>query len=410
MLDLLLRRARLLDQAGEHDVAIRDGRIAQVAALIDVPAARRVDLEGRLVLPGFVDSHLHLDKAYLNEIPDFHGLTGPAFFAKLKELKQRRPVEDLHNSMRRALEACASHGTTTIRAQIDVDDVVGLRGLQAALSLKAAYAPRLDVQIVAFPQEGLATNHKARDLVEEALRLGADVLGGGATFDAGQTDAHVDLAFELATRFNVDLDFHSDLQTRPNTPLEEWELFKIANCTVRHGWQGRVTVAHLTQLGQMPEEPAAEVCRLLAKRGIHVTVVPAAELNTATTWSVPAAHSVDQAMTRHDLLLRHGVNLSYATGHVADAFSPYGCGDMLLDGLLLASARNLGCPRLAGTHILQLGTTNPARALRLTQPYGVQAEALADLVCLDAAESDMALRHHAPIHVVLKSGRILGGW
>jgi cytosine/creatinine deaminase len=406
MLDLLLRRTRLLDRVGLWDVGVADGRIAQVAERIDAPSADVIDLDGRLLLRAFVDSHLHLDKAFLDEDPSLRGLTGAAFFATLKERKRERTLTELTDRMRRALETAARHGTTTVRAQIDVDEVAGLRGVEAALALKSECARWIGMQIVAFPQEGLVTNPDARTAMREALRMGAEVVGGGASFDGGQRDAHVEAVFQLATEFDADVDVHADLDTSPAVPLDSWELARIASATQAAGWQGRVTVAHLTQLGQMAVEPATAVADLLAATGIHVTVVPGAELNTATTWDDPPARSVDDAMSRFDLLLRRGVNLSYASGHVADSFNPFGCGDMLLDGLLLTSARNLGQPRLAGTHILTLGSSNPARTLRLDGPYDVSEGAIADLVCLDASEPDLALRQHAEKHLVVCRGQV----
>src|SRR5262249_3312035 len=153
---------------------------------------------------------------------------------------------------RRALDLMVRHGTTGLRAQIDVDDVVGLRGFEAALALRQAWAAYLDVQVLAFPQEGLASNPAAADLVREALRQGADVIGGGAVFDGGDIEPHLEQVFGLAEAFGVDIDLHVDLATPPDWPLDQWELASVARRTRERGWQGRVTVAHLTQLGQLP--------------------------------------------------------------------------------------------------------------------------------------------------------------
>jgi cytosine deaminase len=388
-LDLVLHAARLLDRSNVLDIAISDGRVSRVAAEIDEARRHTVDLGGRLLLPGFVDAHLHLDKAFLNEDPSFSGKTGPAFFETLRRAKREWTLPSLTERMRNALAAATSYGTTAVRAQVDVDDIVGLRGLEAAVSLRSE---RAKLQIVAFPQEGLG-----RADMRGALRLGADVVGGGAVFDDSTTEAHVHALFELATEFDVDLDIHADLQTPPTAPFAEWEVFHIARATRDAGWQHRVTVAHLTQLGQMPSEQATEIACVLAESGVHVTVVPGAELNTATTWELVPAANVNQAMSRLDVLLQSGVNLSYATGHVADAFSPFGRGDMLLDGLVLACAANLGQTRIENIHVLDLATTHPARTLRLGEPYGVVEGARADLVCLDALDADHALRHHAAV-------------
>jgi cytosine deaminase len=236
------------------------------------------------------------------------------------------------------------------------------------------------------------------------MRLGADVVGGGATFDDNVIEAHVEAVFRLADEFDADVDLHADLQTSPAAPLDAWEVAHIARATIAYGWQGRVTVGHLTQLGRMPAEQAVPLAEMLAQAGIQVTLVPGAELNTASNWDTPPARSVDEAMARLDVLLRNGVNVSYATGHVADPFSPFGCGDMLLDGLVLACARNLGGPRIESTHVLSLGTSNPARTLRLGAPYGIVEGALGDLVCLDANDPDVALRQQADVFLTIRQG------
>jgi cytosine deaminase len=389
LLDLVLRSARLSDRPDTLDVGIAAGHIRHIGTHIGESCRHVMDLGDRLLIPGFVDAHLHLDKAFLNEDPSLRGLTGTEFFSALSRAKRDWTLSSVTERMRRALASASDHGTTTVRAQVDVDDIVQTRGIEAALSLRSG---GLRMQVVAFPQEGLA-----RADMRAALRLGADVVGGGAAFDAASAEAHVQALFELATEFDVDLDIHADLHTSPSAPLEDWEISHIARATREAGWQGRVTVAHLTQLGQMPQDRATDVACLLAESGVQVTVVPGAELNTATTWEATPATSVDQAMTRLDVLLRGGVNVSYATGHVADAFSPFGRGDMLLEGLVLACARNLGQPRIAGTHVLDLGTTHPARTLRMGGPYGVVEGARADLVCLDAQDADHALRHHASV-------------
>jgi cytosine deaminase len=403
----VLRNARLLGRAALADVVVDDATVVQISdTVLERPGVECVDLGGRVLLPGFVDAHVHLDKAFLNDDPRVRGTTGAAFFDTLRVAKTSWTRDALRSRMRRALEACARYGTTSIRAQVDVDEVVGLQGIEAALELREACADLMSMQIVAFPQEGFLSNPIAMDLMREAMRLGADVVGGGAAFDRGMTPRHVAALFELATEFDRDLDVHADLQTEPTAALEQWEVWHVAERAREAGWHGRVSVGHMTQLGQMAPERAADVAALLADAGISVTVVPGAELNTATTWEASPARVVDEAMSRLDVLLEQGVNLGYATGHLADPFSPYGRGDMLLDGLVLACARNLGLPRIAGTHILELATTHPAQTLRLGEPYAVCANSRADLVCLDAVDPDLALRHPAVPFMRMRGGHL----
>jgi cytosine deaminase len=404
MFDLVLRRARLLERAGEWEVAIGQGRVAEVVPAVASAARTSIDLESRLLLPGFVDAHVHLDKAFLDERPGLRGTTGPAFFAGLKQAKREATSDEIKSRMRRALEAAVRNGTTAMRAQVDVDDVVGLRGFEAALALKREWAAWISLQVLVFPQEGIVGNQQAGALVRDALDLGGDIIGGGAAFDPATPERHLEAVFDLAREFDRDIDLHVDIGTRPEQPLAEWELSHVARLTRQAGWQGRVTVAHLTQLGQMPTGRAEEVADLLLEAGINVTVVPSAELNTARAWGAEPARDINQAMSNLELLLIRGLNVGYSTGHLADSFSPYGNGDMLLDGLVLACARNLGDPLIAGLPVLSLATARPARTLRLPGPYGVQAGALADLVVLDAPDAARALRHQAEKWLVLKAG------
>jgi cytosine deaminase len=213
--DLVLHAARLLGRSNVVDVAISNGRDMRVAPEIDEALQPTVDLGGRLLIPGFVDAHLHLDKAFLNDDPSFSGKTGSAFFETLRRAKREWTVPSLTERMRRALAAATAYGTTSVRAQVDIDDIVGLRGIEAALSLRSE---RATLQIVAFPHEGLG-----RADLRAALRLGADVVGGGAVFDDLTTETHVQGLFDLATEFDVDLDIHADLQTPPTAPLAEWK-------------------------------------------------------------------------------------------------------------------------------------------------------------------------------------------
>lgn len=405
MFDVTLQHTRLLHREGEWDVSLARGHVVEVAAKASAPAQETIDVGSRLLIPGFVDAHVHLDKAFLDENPALRGTTGLAFFSQLAEAKRASSREHIKARMRRALEAASRNGTTTMRAQIDVDDVVDLRGFEAAMALKHECAEWITLQVLVFPQGGVVGNLKAGGLVREALRLGGEVIGGGPIFDSAPAEQHLDALFDLAREFDRDVDVHIDLTTAPDKPLAEWELAHVARRTREYGLQGRVTVAHLTQVGQMSRERAAEVADLLVEAGIHVTVVPAAELNTARSWEAEPAREIDHAMTNVELLLRRGVNVAYSTGHLADSFNPYGDGDMLLDGLVLTCARNLGDPVIGGVHVLSLGTERPARTVGLPGPHGVESGAIADLVVLDESDPGLALRRLADRWLVIKAGR-----
>lgn len=407
--ELILRRGRLLDAPGEFDVAVAGGYVASIGPSLPHHALRELDLGGRLLLPGFVDSHIHLDKAFLWESPVIRGKTGTSFFDALREFKRLTRKDEIKTRMSRALELASQHGTTTVRAQIDVDDVVGLAGVEAALELRTEWARRLDLQVVAFPQEGLLCRPGLMDLLRQALARGADVIGGGPSFDNVPVGDHLAAIFSLATEFGRDVDLHVDLATPASRPAAEWELAEVARLTTSLGWQGRVTVAHLRGIGAMTPEQAEPLLRLIHDAGISVTIVPGAELHTARAWWDPPARDVTRAMTNVEALMVAGITVSYSTGHVCDPFNPLGTADMLQDAFLLAAAYNLGETTIAGVPILQLATVEPWRAMRLGGPPTISVGRVADLVVLDAVEAGAAVRHQAGRLFVFKAGALITG-
>lgn len=405
---LVLRDARLLDVDGAWDVVCVGGTIASVdpVGAASVDGAEVVDVEGRLVTAAFVDGHCHLDKSYLWEQPSFRGKVAGPFFDELRRAKTGSGGEAVAARMRRAVQAAALAGTGTLRAQIDVDDVIGLAHLEHALALRDECAPYLRLQLVVFPQEGVVGNPAAGEVVRAGLDAGADVMGGAHGFDRS-TDprTHYRTCFELAVAHDVDVDVHLDFDSTPATPLEQWDVWTVAQLTTECGWQGRVTVAHLPAHGQLPPAEQARIAELLTAHDISLTVVPGAELYAAHGWVDEPLGSIAEATADWASLVAAGVRLSYAGGHLADAFHPFGEGDLLRDGLLASAARGFGAPRLGGTHVLSLGTTNPARSLRVPGPHGVVPGAVADLVVFDAPDADTALRHQADRWLVIHGGR-----
>jgi len=404
--ELVLRDARLMHTAGPADIGVRDGRIVAIEPVGALSGVEVIDVEGRLVTGAFVDGHVHLDKSYLWEMSNFAGKVAGEFFDELRAYKSAGSAEHVADRMRRAVQSAALCGTGTLRAQIDVDDVIGLAHLRAALALRDECAPYLRLQVVVFPQEGVVGNPAAGEIVEEALRVGADVMGGAHGFDRAATNAeHYAACFALAERFDVDVDVHLDFDSTPEQPLSEWDIWQIARLTAEHAWQGRVTVAHLTQHGQLDPEARRALVDLMLANDISLTVVPGAELYGARCWAHPPIDDVRQVTADYTDLIRAGVRLSYAGGHLADAFHPFGAGDLLTDGLLLASARNLGDPTIGGTHVLDLGTSIAAQSARLPGPHGTVIGALADLIVFDAPDADTALRHQSDRWLVLHHGR-----
>ncbi len=407
MHDLVLKRARVLGTSATVDLGLAGGRIVAIAGSL---SGRQVfDVDGRLVLPGFVDSHVHLDKAFLWDSPLVHGRRGPEVFPALRTFKAQARKAEVRDRMQRTLEQAARSGTTAMRAQVDVDDVIGLIGLEVAMELRQAWADRLRLQVVAFPQEGLVGRPGLMPLLRQALAMGAEAVGGGPMFDSVAPAEHLAAIFDLAREFDCDVDLHVDLNTPASCPPEEWEVTEVARRTRAIGWEGRVTVAHMRGLGAMAAEPLGRLLATMQEAGINVTIVPGAELHTARTWWDPPAREVSRAMTNLDALIRAGITVSYSTGHARDPWNPRGAANMLLDAFLLAAAYNMGEPVIAGVPVLRLGTDLPWQATRLPGPSALVVGREADLVVLNATDHDAAVRQPDEPFLIFKAAVAVGG-
>ena len=242
MLDLLLRNGHIAGR-GLVDLAVDGGRIVDQGSRLTVPARREIDLGGSLLMPGFVESHVHLDIALMNFWP-YPGRPEPFRSIKgLNEAVERRRLsftcQEIELRAGLAIELASRHGVTALRAQCHVDPEIGLKHLEALLAVKERYAARVSLQIVAFPQQGLLRQRGTLDLFREAFRLGADVMGCAPNLDpqeAGGFRASIDAALNLAMELDVDLDVHADLGLPDQIELEDLEVVHLARQVIERGY------------------------------------------------------------------------------------------------------------------------------------------------------------------------------
>ncbi len=243
--DRILRQATIAGREAPADIGLRGGKIAAIETRLqaDAPETR---LDGRLVLPGFVDSHIHLDKAcLLGRCGHDHATLSSAIQA-VSELKREFTVEDVYERGARVLEKAILKGTTHMRTHVEVDPRVGLRSFEAVKQLKRDYAWAIDLSICVFPQEGLTNDPGTEELLVEALSAGADLLGGCPYTDS-DPQAQITRLFDLAARFAVDLDFHLDFDLDPSWMLMD----EVCTQAVRRSYQGRVAIGHATKLSAL---------------------------------------------------------------------------------------------------------------------------------------------------------------
>ncbi|WP_257387522.1 amidohydrolase family protein [Tahibacter caeni] len=399
-MDLILRHANLPDGRRDHDIGIRDGHIAAVAPALAATAAEEIDLCGRLVSPPFVDAHFHLDAALSLGLPRLNRsgtlLEGIALWGELKpQLTQEALIE-------RALAYCdmaVSQGLLAIRSHVDVCDD-RLLAVDALLEVKRRVAPYLDLQLVAFPQDGLLRSATAHDNLLRALDRGVEVVGGIPHFERTMADGaeSVRRLCELAAERGLLVDMHCD---ESDDPLSR-HIETLAAQTHRLGLHGRVTGSHLTSMHSMDNYYVSKLLPLIAESGVAAVANP---LINITLQGRHDSYPKRRGMTRVPELLAAGVNVAFGHDCVMDPWYSFGSADMLEVahmGIHVAQMTSQDAIRQAFDAI----TVNAARILHL-DGYGLAPGCRADIVVLQAADPFEALRLKAARLYVLRSGRVI---
>jgi cytosine deaminase len=398
---LVLRNARLRDREGLHDIAIEGPAVSAIGA---TPArgSREIDVEGRLVTASFVNPHVHLDKALLGERmrPNRSGTLEEAVEIT-HEFKRHYTVADVKTRAARVLEMAVAAGTTLVRGFADVDGIGGLTGVQALLELRQEYRDVIDLQVVAFPQEGLIRHPAAHDLLKESLELGADVVGGFPWFEYldDQARAHIDAIFALAQRY--DRPIHMLVDDAPEDPTTR-NLEYLALKTVAAGWEGRVCASHACALSSYNDYHARRVIKLVRQAGISVVTNPHISLilkNRGGHQPIP------RGITRVKELLAAGVNVVFGQDDVLDPFYPFGRADMLEVASFTAHAAHLSLPEEI-ERVWDMATADAARALGVAD-HRLGVGCPANLIVVDAPSVSEALRRQGPPRLVVKAGRVV---
>ena len=395
--------AATLEDGNRVDVVVDGGLVLDVApGAADrhgVPPDRRVDASGGLVLPAFVDTHVHLDKVLIRDQLAEHDGTLRGAIEAIHVAKRAYDVEDVRRRARTVIESSVLTGTTRLRSHVDVDTIGGLVPLQGVLAAARDCADIAEVQVIAFPQEGLIRDPGAVDLMAEAIDHGATVVGGmphWETDEAAQRE-HVRLCFDLAVRHDADVDMHVD-ETDDGSVRT---LAMVVEETERRSWQGRVTVGHVCALSAADEEYAAQVVDGCRRAGITVVSNPVTNLVLQGRGDTGL---VRRGTTRVRELLAAGVPVAFGQDCVSDGFYPFGRGDLLEVALVSAHAAHLATAAELRTALAGV-TTAPAGAWRLGATYGLQAGARADLQLYAAGTWPEVLRLQDPPTRVWFKGR-----
>lgn len=396
MLDLIVRRACILDGRAlrQCDIGIAAGRIAAIEPTLP-GGGPEVDAGHGLVVPGLIETHIHLDKTCILDRCRAEEGTLAEAVRETAAAKRSFTAEDVHARGRQTLERCIAHGTMHVRTHVELDPGIGMTGFDGVRQLARDYAWAVDMEICAFPQEGLLNNPGTEALLVQALRQGAKVLGAVPYTDSDPR-GQIDRIFALAREFDVDIDMHLDLAETTDGMQIEY----VCRKTEEYGWGGRVAVGHATQLSLVPRARYDAIAAQLARAGVAVTILPATDLYLMGR---SHGHAVPRGVVPAEPLRRAGVTCSLATNNVLNPFTPYGDGSLMRIANLYANVCHVARPaELAGC--LDMITGSAARLLRLPG-YGIAVGHAANLVAIDAANPADAVAMVAQPLWGLKDGR-----
>ncbi len=397
--DLVLRNARIVKtEAGDGtsdllDIGIANGRIAALNTRIDHDGPI-YDAAGQLVIPGLVETHIHLDKTcILDRCPICEGSVQEAI-RETARAKLSFTERDIYARARRTLEKAIAGGTQYMRAHTEIDPRIGLKGYRAISQLARDYAWAIDLSLCVFPQEGLTNDPGTEELLIEACELGVGAIGGAPYID---TDPNTQIAriFDLARRFDLDVDFHLDFDLDPGwTHIDE-----VCRQTEKRGWGGRVAAGHMTKISAMPPDQQIAMARRLSGAGVAVTVIPSTDL---FLMGRDADHNIPRGVTRADRLAQNGVTASLATNNVMNAFTPFGDASLIRMANLFANIAQLGRPSDFDT-CLDLVSGSAARLMNIAN-YGIAVGHPADLVVIASESGASAIAEIAQPLVGFKRG------
>lgn len=400
----IYKNAVLRNKKGLFDIAVDQDTISWIgeSGTCPFPISEEKDLGGRLVCEPYVESHIHLDYIYTADIPTEETGSGTLFEAidKWSDSKEKLTVEDIKRRAYQGIKYEVSNGVQYIRTHVDVTDP-NLTALKALLEVKEEVKDYLYLQLIAFPQEGYYAYKGGAELVEEALRMGADVVGGIPHFEFTKElgEKSVKKAFELAQRYDRLVDIHCDETDDQESRFVE----NIAAEAYYTGIGSRATASHTCAMSSYNNAYAFKMMSKFAKAGLNFVACPTENCYLQGRYD---GYPRRRGLTRVDELVKAGLNVSFAQDSISDPWYPLGNGNLIHQvdfGLHLGHMMSLEQIR----HGLDFITINGAKTLSIEEGYGLKVGNKANFIVLDATDELNAIRERAHVLLSIHNGRTI---
>ncbi len=399
-MDLVIRNA-VSDKTGlPIEVGIEDGMITAVSNSSLPSGAKEIDAGGGMISPAFIESHFHLENALLWDGMVNQSGTLYEAIEIYAQVKHDLTVEDIVDRAGQVIRTAVANGTLWLRSHVDIDHIAKLSILEGVAAARDVYKNIIDIQLVAFPQLGLARNPEAVDMMWQAMENGCDLVGGMPHGERNMDDAakQIEIAFEIAIKHDADVDMHIDETDDPY-----WHSLELlADKTLETGWQGRVTAGHCCAMSAWDAKRAERIIEKVRRANIHV--VTNAPINLMLEGR-KHQHPKPRGIARVKELLAAGVNVACGQDDVQNMFYPYGRMDPLEVALITAHAAHMGAPDEIQA-AFDMPRYSAARLWGL-ENYGVHVGAEANLVVLEAETAVEALRRQPNRRYVIRKGQVL---
>ncbi len=401
MLDLVVRNARLETDGPLVDIGVQGGKIVEVRPELQAETREVIDAGACFVTPPFVESHVHLDTVLTAGEPRWNE-SGTLFegIERWSERKAMLTEEDVVRRATKAIEWQVSHGILHIRSHVDVCDPK-LTALRALIEVRRVLSSVVDIQLVAFPQDGILGFEGGEALMEEALRLGADAVGGIPHYELTREDGveSLKIIFALAEKYGKLIDVHCDEIDDEQSRFVE----VMSALALRTGLRDRVTASHTTAMHSYNGAYASKLLRFCLRSGINFVANPLVNIHLQGRFDT---YPKRRGLTRVKEMAAMGINVSLGHDDILDPWYPMGCGSMLdVAHMAVHVAQMTGREEMRS--VFHMVTDAGARTLHIEDSYGIEVGKPADIVVLDAQDELDALRRQSVARIVLSKGKVV---